>query len=226
MSLLKKLGGSDNTLNLYLINGIVLLLIGVINLIRGILDFRSFVYFLEFVVPFFVALGINILSWKKGFFKWHAVLYGIIGIWVILSNEPSNFSAVVFILFSFHIFNNKVSNVVLFCGVVIAVFIRNVLVDSEPGFLVAHYLVFGYVFVIYFLLFQKNTISFSKEIDDITRQLITLKTKGYTTKEIADRMCLSTDAISKRLKRLCVKFGCKNNDVLLYTLLRDGHIVP
>ncbi len=61
-------------------------------------------------------------------------------------------------------------------------------------------------------------------VSHIDKQILIMKAEGLASKQIADRIKLTQDAIDKRLARLRERFGCVSSLHLYKTMKEKGYI--
>jgi DNA-binding CsgD family transcriptional regulator len=218
-------GGAVN-LNLFWINDITFLCVMLFNLFKGIVYKNNTVYFLYHVVPFVPALILNIYFQKKKQYKWNAFIYAVIGICSIFGNGTANYSGAVFIIFSFYIFNSRITNIILFTITLVSIVAKNMIFGFTLNNLIGHIIVFGFSFLIYYILIHPKNIETSPSIDYELSEIIKMKSQGLTTKEISDRLYVSPDAVMKKWSRSRKDDGCDNDVQYILKLVKNGQIRP
>lgn len=217
-------GGVIKEKALYLLNIIALILIGAFNLIDCISDRSPFLDYISYVAIFFILAAVLGYGAKKNKYKWNALLFAILGIGTIFGNEPANYSGAIFILYSFYIFNNTKTNIILFIAVSVSIVAKNIFAEIDINNTVNMFLVYTYVFLIYYILIHPKKPNIYTGLDEITREIIEYKMAGWSTKAVADKVCLSTDAVQKRISRACDKYEAGNLAQLVYKLMKKGYI--
>ena len=217
-------GGVIKEKSLYILNILALVLVGAFNLIDCISDKSPFLDYILYVFVFYVIAGFVIYAAKKNKYKWNALLFAILGIGTLLGNEPDNYSGAVFIIFSLYIFNSRKSNLILLTVMIITIVAKNIFFSLDITNTVNLFLVYIYVFLIYYILIHPKKPNIYTGLDEITREIIEYKMAGWSTKAVADKVCLSIDAVQKRISRACAKYEAGNLAQLVYKLMKKGYI--
>lgn len=193
---------------------------------KGIVSEESFRYYVFYIFIFIPIIPINVFFQIKKEYRWNAFLYALIGIGTLFSKVPANYSGAVFIIFSFYIFNNKITNLILFVGVVISIFSKNIFFNIDINNTINQFMVFTFSFAIYYFLIHPKPPKILKDFDYELAEVIKYKLQGYATKEIGDRLSLSSSAINKKMERARNDYNCKNNYQLIGKLIKQGFISP
>lgn len=177
-------------------------MVGVFNIITGVTEGKSELYYLSYVAPFFIFSGIVI--WK-GTLKISAVLYAVIGILSTLLGLEGNATGAIFLIFSFYIFNKPISNLIIIGLTLIAIVCKFMFLEFTISQAVNMILAYVYIFLIYYILIHpksnKPKVIYCQNLDFETVQIIQYLADGYIYKEIAPIIELTEAAIRKRITR-------------------------
>ena len=217
-------GGIYKRIDLYLINFIALVFVCAFNLLKAIQQNREVFIYFTYIAPFLILIGLNYLCKKRNWYKWNALLYAALGMGTIFGNDPGNYSGVVFIVFSLYIFNTTRTNIILLLVTGISIVAKNVFFVLSITDTVNTFIVYGYSILIYYILIHPKKPNIYTGLDEITREIIEYKMAGWSTKAVADKVCLSTDAVQKRISRACDKYDAGNLAQLVYKLMKKGYI--
>ena len=218
-------GGVIRNRSLYILNIVALVLVGAFNLIDCISERSPFLDYILYVLVFYLIAGFIIYAAKKNKYKWNALLFAILGIGTLLGNEPDNYSGAVFIMFSLYIFNSKKTNLILMAVMIITIVGKNIFFDLDITNTVNLFLVYAYVFLIYYILIhpKKPAVVPAHDLNQESRKIIEYLVAGYTNKEIAYRVALTENAVTKRLKAMRDHFEVRTNSQLSYELSLKGY---
>lgn len=213
------------SIDLYIINMACLFLIGTVNLINGIATGKGFLYFCGYSFIFYAVLLITYIFKIKSKYKWNALLYALMGLAVTYTGYEGNFSGAIFILFSIYIFNTNKSNLILSISTLLIITSKFALKSFTIGETVNMFIIYSLVFIIYFILIHPKNPSmiYNPKIDEENSQIIELIAAGKTNKEIADKVYLTQNAVTKRLKTMRDNFQVKSNCELIYILTKKGY---
>lgn len=194
----------------------------IFNLLDQIIKSQSFIERAVFTLPLFIFI---ILCWifrKK--YKFNAYLFYVVSILAVLTtNEAANLTGLVFLIFALFIFQNNRMIYIMLISTPIAIALKTFYDFSHIQIIT---LVFGYIYclLIYFILIHPKKPNIYTGLDEITREIIEYKMAGWSTKAVADKVCLSTDAVQKRISRACDKYDAGNLAQLVYKLMKKGFI--
>lgn len=218
-------GGVIRNRSLYILNIVALVLVGAFNLIDCISERSPFLDYILYVLVFYLIAGFIIYAAKKNKYKWNALLFAILGIGTLLGNEPDNYSGAVFIMFSLYIFNSKKTNLILMAVMIITIVGKNIFFDLDITNTVNLFLVYAYVFLVYYILIhpKKPIIISGPNLDYENTKIVEYLVAGYTNKEIAYRVALTENAVTKRLLAIRSNFGARTNSQLSFILSKKGY---
>lgn len=209
---------------LSLLNSVVIFLIATFNLITCIQLQKDVFNILTEVVLIYGLAGITIYFGYKNWYKWTACLYLFIGLMATLIGVEDNGTGSIFLVFAIYIFNSKRFNIIIICSTIIAIVFKFTLLDYTISQSVNMLILYIYVFLIYYILIHPKKPNIYTGLDEITKEIIEYKMAGWSTKAVADKVCLSTDAIQKRISRACAKYDAGNLAQLVYKLMKKGYI--
>lgn len=216
-----KHGGFLKKYSILTTNIITFILLCIINLFELITSNRSIILFGLYTIPFIIAIIICTIFRKH--YITNAILFAVMSIFALISTkEIGNLTGLVFLFYSLYIFVSLKTNIILL--IITALIIASkVFMGATAMQIVATYIGYAYCIRIYYILMHPKTDMIPCEIDAVNRQIIMLMTKGYNNKEIGDKISLSSDAVRKRINRVCYSFKCKNGRQLIYRLSELGY---
>jgi DNA-binding CsgD family transcriptional regulator len=151
-------------------------------------------------------------------------------VWAALGGV-GNLGPAVAIIFALYIHISDKRMIATLSGVLIVTVAKFAL----HGYTVAQFFTYnsGYMFAIgfyWYYIHPRGSGLFTPHeghpIDELTLTILHLMAEGYQTKEVADRVFLSREAVSKRLSRVRKELGARNNEQLFAYLTLKGIIRP
>jgi DNA-binding CsgD family transcriptional regulator len=82
----------------------------------------------------------------------------------------------------------------------------------------------GYALTIYYLLMHPKTVFYLNE-NNIDKKVIQLLLQGNKNKEIAYKIGITQNAVTKRLENMRKRNNCGNNEQLIFNLIKEREIV-
>jgi len=210
-------------LKIHHINIIVLSLLLLFNFFNGFLQEMGILYYVYYVLPFFIVLVAYFLC-RKYYIDSYLLL--LASVFSILAGEWGNLSGAVFLCFFFYsIRDNTAIIITLICTLVAIVAKMCMDVNGTITRTISYIIGYTYILTMYFLLIhpKKNNVNRLNE-DEINLTIIDLLISGYRTKEIADKVFLSQNAVTKRITKMREKYSCKNNEQLVLCFIRKGNL--
>ena len=215
-------GGIINKYSITIINIVACIIIFVVNLFDQIIKSQSIIDRCPYTLPFIV-LGILCYIFRKKY-KFNAYLFASAAILsALVMDDPGTLTGVIFLMFSLYIFQSLKTNIIILIAVFLSVVSK--IFTGFSGMEIVNIL-FGYVYclVIYYILIHPKKPNIYNGLDEITREIIEYKMAGWSTKQVADKVFLSTDAVQKRISRACTKYDSGNLAQLVYKLMKKGYI--
>ena len=215
-------GGVIKKYHITIINSSFSVLIFFINLFDQIIKNQSLINRAHYTVPF---LFFPIFFWifrKK--YKFNAYFYlGMSILAMLTTSETANLTGFIFLLFSLYIFQSIRTNTIILISTVIAI-CSKIFLGFSAMQIFALIIGYAYCLIIYYILIHPKKPNIYTGLDEITREIIEYKMAGWSTKQVADKVCLSTDAVQKRISRACDKYDAGNLAQLVYKLMKKGYI--
>ncbi len=198
-------------------------LVAIINAIKGIVYNWHYIRFLIYVCPFIIVFVIYLLSKNL---KCDPITFFIGGILCILAGNWGNLSAMTFFIFAFYCMDYDVKIILILFGLIILTVIlkfRFLLRDGDMLDAIQYCIGLEFCFAIYFnMIHPKDPIIINE--DEINRKILIFLIKGYRTKEIADKIHISVNAVIKRIAGMREKYNAGNNEQLIYNIVKNVKI--
>lgn len=205
---------------------ITMSILGISNLITGITESRPFYQWFIYVGMFLAAACLIFIFEKYITPKIMALFFILLSVLSIILGDNGNLTGATFLIFSIYIFESKKVSLIALALTFVVILIKSVWSGFTVPQTMNYLLGYGYILSIYFLLIHPKPLrSISSEIDYETAEVIKMVISGLSYKEIADRLTISTSAVSKKLERCRARFNAKSNEHLVALLVSKGHIV-
>lgn len=203
-----------NILTLFLV-----LFFNIINSIQKTYDIERYIFY---ILPFAITLPICIF-FKS--YKIDAYLFLIASIMSILIGNWGNLSGAVFLCFSLYCFENKRLTMIVICLTIISVGLKFIFLrkDSLITESILYLIGYSYIFIIYYILIHPKNY-FNIDEDSINKKIIQFLIEGNKNKEIANKINLSQNAITKRIEKMRSKYNCGNNEQLIFYFIKNEKI--
>ena len=215
-------GGLIKKHSITFINIIAFGTILIINIFDQIQRQQSFMGRIIYTLPFLVLMILCFIFRNK--YKFNAFLYAGMSVLALLTtSESGNLTGIIFLLFSLFVFQSLRTNIIILIITSIAI-LSKIFMGYTAMEIIGTFLGYAYCILIYYILIHPKQPKITNSMDDVDRQILELKISGHSTKEIADKIYLSSDAINKRMKRACEKYECGNTEQLVFTLIEKGYI--
>lgn len=194
-----------------------------------ILSFNSITFFNNVTITFFL---INILPFLFFIcicliiknYKLDAYIFILISILCTIFGEYDSTTGIIYFCFALYCFEDKKMIIIAIIFTLVAMAIKFSFFYTSTvrtfNFLIGYL----HVFLIYYVLWhpKKNTQFYN--LSEINRQIISLLIQGNNINCIAGKLCYTPDTIRKRLNNLRSGLNCKNNEQLIYELIKTGNI--
>ena len=215
-------GGLIKKYPITIINIIAFVLIFGINVFDQIAKTQSFIGRAIYTLPFLIFIALCIIFKSK--YKFSAYLFLLMSlIPLYTSKEPGNMIGVTFLIFSLYIFQTLKTNLIILSITVIAV-ASTMFRGLTSMQIIATYIGYVYFLAIYYILIhpKKPMIVPAHDLDQDNRKIVEYLVAGYNNKEIAYRVALTENAVTKRLKAMRDHFEVRTNSQLAYELSLKG----
>lgn len=145
--------------------------------------------------------------------------------------EEGNLTPAIFIIFALYIHISDTRLIVTLAGVLIVTVAKFAFAE----YTVAQFFAYnsGYIFALgfyWYYIHPRGSGMFALDphnagsVDDVTLKVLHLMAEGKRVKEIADRVFLSREAVTKRLSRLRDEMGMSTNEQLIAYLVHIGMV--
>ncbi len=153
-------------------------------------------------------------------YKVNSLLFIMLSILSIIFGDHGNLTGAIFLCFAVYIIKQKEIIIGIIIVIIITILIKFVLIKYTLAQMMNYIIVFAAIILIYFdLIHPKRKINTCVlKIDEVDNQIMELLIGGLKNKEIADRVYLSQNAVTKRIGNLRKKYNCYNNEQLIYKL--------
>ena len=208
------------------INASFFILFAVGNLISCITFNDPLWKILIYTLPL-IGISVSIYILKKRItYKFTAWLFLGFSLLSVVMGDHGNMTGAIFICFAFYLFQNDRIVIVAAISTALTILGKSVItpftIPQTINFIGGYF----YIIAIYWVLIHPKPLKkISDEIDYETAEVIKMVISGLTYKEIADRLTISTSAVSKKLERCRSRFNAKSNEHLVALLVKKGHIV-
>jgi len=199
-------------------------LVAIINMVKGIMDgwhyTRYAVYVGLFVVVFIFYMSI------KNSLKFDPYIFFMCGILCILAGNWGNLSGVVFFVFSFFAVEHKEQTIFLFAGLIIITIILKFVFLMRDGTIldvIMYCIGFEFSLMIYFNMMHPRGPVILDE-DETNKKILICLIRGYRTKQIADELNISRNAVIKRIAGMREKYNAGNNEQMIYEIMKNVKI--
>ncbi len=205
-----------------IINIVVFAVIMAANLFNQISEGKSIIGRGLYTLPFLILIALCIIFRNK--YKFNAYLFlGMSFLSLMTTSEPGNLTGIVFLIYSLYIFQTFKMNIIIIIVTAIGL-ASKIFFGFTPMQVFSTSLGYVYCIIIYYILVHPKKPNIYTGLDEITREIIEYKMAGWSTKAVADKVCLSTDAVQKRISRACDKYDAGNLAQLVYKLMKKGYI--
>lgn len=207
------------------LNIITLFILMIFNLFTGIIQRMTYFYYIIYVFPFLSVLLFCII------FNSNIVnisIYACASSFSILFGEWGNLSGAIFLCFlCYSIKENKIIGMT-FIFTLITIIIKMIMdVNGTIIRTVLYIIGYTYIILIYFILIHPKKFNLSRlNEDEININILNLLMSGDRIKEIGDKICLSSNAITKRIDKMRTKYNCRNNEQLILYVIEKGNLRP
>ena len=175
-----------------------------------------------YVIPLLLIPILCIIFRNK--YKFNAFLYAAMSIICLMTtSEAGNLTGIVFLLYSLYIFQSFKTNIIIL-GITVLTIASKMFFGFTSMQVIILFIGYIYCLLIYYILIHPKKPNIYTGLDEITREIIEYKMAGWSTKQVADKVCLSTDAVQKRISRACDKYDAGNLAQLVYKLMKKGYI--
>lgn len=206
------------------------LMVAIGNAIQIISNHDPIHWHLIYVLPFIVLGGVALLIR-------HMKKSTIANIFMVLAwagaylGEEGNLTPAIFIIFALYIHISDTRLVLTLAGVLIVTVAKFAFAE----YTVAQFFTYnsGYIFALgfyWYYIHPRGSGMFALDphnagsVDDVTLKVLHLMAEGKRVKEIADRVFLSREAVTKRLSRLRDEMGMSTNEQLIAYLVHIGMV--
>lgn len=137
-----------------------------------------------------------------------------------------NLTGAIFLCFSFYTIRDKTVILIILICAIISIFIKMLFDPDGTIPRTFNYIIgYAYIILIYFILIHPKKINLSRlNEDEININIINLLISGDRIKEIADKVYLSHNAVTKRIEKMRVKYNCRNNEQLVLYFVEKGNL--
>lgn len=203
--------------NISKVNILLILFIVIQNTIISIVDD---IFYIVYLFPFIISIILLFVIRKKPEILNSYILFFFAVIQSFLG-ERGNFGGVIFLIFSIKLYGSRNQNIIRIGIIIIIIGLKSVFLNMSVLAVINLIFLYSGSLVLYHILFYDKK-KFNIEIDDQTEQIIFWLVRGYEIKEIAEKIYMSSAAVSKRIQRLKEKCGCKTVYELIYLLSLSG----
>ena len=215
-------GGLIKKNSITIIHVILFVIIMMANLFDQIQNGQSIIGRSIYTLPFLILIVLCILFRKK--YKFNAYLFlSMSFLSLMTTSEPGNLTGIIFLIYSLYIFQTFKMNIVIIIITAIGL-ASKIFFGFTPMQVFSTSLGYVYCIIVYYILIHPKKPNIYTGLDEITREIIEYKMAGWSTKAVADKICLSTDAVQKRISRACDKYDAGNLAQLVYKLMKKGYI--
>lgn len=210
------------SLKLRTVNLFFLIIISIFNLVDCIIKKSNYLDYIIYILPFIIIITLYLFIKSM---KMDAYLFLVASIFSIIFGDWGNLTGAIFLCFSIFCFKNNKAIIIILACTIITIVIKFIANNSTLSQSINYILGYTYIILIYYILIhpKKGKESYSiSYLDEIDFKIIKLLISGLKTKDIADRVFLTTNAIIKRLEKLRKKIGAYNNEQLVYKLIEKG----
>ena len=210
-------------LKIYNINIFVLSLISILNIYTGIIEKMDFIYYVYYVLPFIISL--IIYSFFRNYII-DALLFIIASSLSIFISSWGSLTSPIFLCFAFYCLDDK-KIIVITCFCTLIAIISKMIIDENGTIIRTIMYIIGYSYIIliyYILIHPKKSYNIIIDEDKINLKIIDFLIRGNRIKEIANKVYLSENAITKRIEKMRLKYNCGNNEQLVYNFMEKGYI--
>jgi hypothetical protein len=211
-------------LKVHHINIFFLSLLIILNIYTGIIERMGLIYYTGYVFPF--VAGIILYSFFRTFMI-DALLFIIASALTIFVGTWGNLTGAIFLCFAFYCCKDETIIIITIFCTLIAI-ISKMLIDENVTIIRTVLYILGYAYIIlhyYILIHPKKKINLTRlNEDDINIMIIDFLMSGDRLKEIADKINLSQNAVTKRIEKMRDKYNAGNNIQLIISLIRKGKI--
>lgn len=199
----------------------------ILNIIKGMIDKWYWDRFIIYTVPFLIVIIIYFI--RKNTLKLDPYIFFACALLCILAGNWGNLSATSFLIFAFYAISKIKKMIFIFLGFLILTIILKFVFLIRDGTIidtVVYLIGFEFILFIYFNMIhpKKENIIILLNEDEINKTIIRLLTKGYRNKEIANIVNLSTNAITKRIENMRIKYRCKTNEEMIFRFTKNKKI--
>ncbi len=204
------------------INIIAFIIVMVINVFDQISRSQSLAGRAIYTLPFLILIALCYIFRNK--YKFNAYLYfGMSLLALMTTSEAGNLTGLIFLIYSLYVFQSFKTNMIV-------VIITSIGIASKIFFgftameIAGTYLGYVYCLLIYYILIhpKKPTVVPAHDLDQDNRKIVEYLVAGYNNKEIAYRVALTENAVTKRLKAMRDHFEVRTNSQLSYELSLKG----
>ena len=199
-------------------------LIMLLNMFKAITEKWNYERFIIYVIPFFITLVIYLCIKKS--YKIDPVAFVLCAGLCIIFGDWGNLSGATFLIFSLYCIQYKDKILLLiFAAILISIVIKFVFFMKDATILDTVMYLIGFEFIIttYYITMHPRKKFYLDEGITNTR-IIGFLIQGLKSKEIADMINISDNAVTLRIKKMRVKYKCGNNEQLIYRIMKNGGI--
>ncbi len=216
-------GGAIKKYPITTLNIIAFTIVLVVNVFDQISRSQSLIGRAIYTLPFLILIGLSCIFRKK--YKFIAYLYfGMSLLALMTTSEAGNLTGLIFLIFSLYIFQSLKTNMIL-------VVLTSIGIASKIFFgftsmqIIVLFVGYIYCLLIYYILIhpKKPAVVPAHDLNHESRKIIEYLVAGYNNKEIAYRVALTENAVTKRLKAMRDHFEARTNSQLAYELSLKGY---
>lgn len=208
------------------INYILILLIPINAIISFIIENETNIlkYFIA-VIPFIIALIIYKIFLRYRFIT-NSVLYFFCSILCISFAPWDSPHGAIFLMFAIYTWNNKVVLWIYFIITMIFIAIKTIFMPEPTTRILNYVIAYAWLMALYFKKIhpKKQTNLTRLNEDNVNIMIIDLLMSGDRLKQIADKINLSQNAVTKRIEKMRDKYNAGNNIQLIVSLIKKGKI--
>lgn len=176
--------------------------------------------------PFLFGAAILYALKKKIGPKITAIMYLALGALSILFSEHDSLTGAIFMCYAFCVLEKRWVAITAALASALALLYKATSTPFTPPQTIVYIAGFAHIVAVFWWLVLRRPVAVALSPGDYeTAEIIRMRINGLTYKEIADRMCLSDSAISKRLERARRKVGAHSNEHLVALMSRSGQLV-
>jgi DNA-binding CsgD family transcriptional regulator len=174
-------------------------------------------------IPFVIALIIYKLFTRYKFIT-NSILYFFCSILCILFAPWDNITGALLLCLAIYTWNDKIIMWEFLIMTALTIAIKTIFLPEPTTRVLNYILVYAWFICLYFIKIHPRAILKHNDLDEANEGIVKALIQGYSRKEISNKVCISENAVSKRIQAMREKFSCGNDAQMVYYMIEKGFL--